>query len=44
VTTPKLEHDPRIAQLAKDLTSPEVAKYISDNFAGSVIPVAGGKP
>jgi D-methionine transport system substrate-binding protein len=44
VTTPKLAHDPRIAQLAKDLTSPEVAKYITDNFAGSVIPVAGGKP
>jgi hypothetical protein len=40
VTTPKLQNDPRIKQLAKDLTSPQVAKYISDNFAGSVIPVA----
>ena len=36
--------DERIQQLAKDLTSPEVAKYITDNFAGSVIPVAGSKP
>jgi D-methionine transport system substrate-binding protein len=44
VTTPKLANDPRIAQLAKDLTSPQVAKYITDNFAGSVIPVVGGKP
>lgn len=44
VTTPKLQNDPRIAQLAKDLTSPQVAQYITDNFAGSVIPVAGGKP
>ena len=44
VTTPQLQDDPRIRQLAKDLRSPEVAKYITDNFAGSVIPVAGGKP
>jgi D-methionine transport system substrate-binding protein len=39
VTTPKLQDDPRIKQLAKDLTSPEVAKFITDTFAGSVIPV-----
>lgn len=39
VTTPKLQDDPRIKQLAKDLTSPEVAKFITDNFSGSVIPV-----
>lgn len=44
VTTPKLQNDPRIVQLAKDLTSPQVAKYITEHFAGSVIPVAGGKP
>jgi D-methionine transport system substrate-binding protein len=39
VTTPKLQDDPRIKQLAKDLTSPEVARFITDTFAGSVIPV-----
>nr|WP_180204897.1 MetQ/NlpA family ABC transporter substrate-binding protein [Pseudomonas sp. SbOxS1]NYU04897.1 ABC transporter substrate-binding protein [Pseudomonas sp. SbOxS1] len=39
VTTPKLQDDPRIKQLAKDLTSPEVARFISDSFSGSVIPV-----
>lgn len=44
VTTPTLQNDPRIAQLAKDLTSPQVAKYITDNFKGSVIPVEDGKP
>jgi D-methionine transport system substrate-binding protein len=44
VTTPKLQDDPRIRQLAKDLTSPQVAKYITDNFSGSVIPVVDGKP
>jgi D-methionine transport system substrate-binding protein len=44
VTTPKLQNDPRIAQLAKDLTSPQVARYITDHFAGSVIPVAGSQP
>jgi D-methionine transport system substrate-binding protein len=40
VTTPKLAQDPRIQQLAKDLRSPAVAKFISENYAGSVIPVA----
>ena len=40
VTVPKLQDDPRIRQLAKDLTSPEVAKYINDTFSGSVLAVA----
>lgn len=40
VTTPKLVDDPRIKQLAKDLRSPEVATFISEKYAGSVIPVA----
>jgi len=40
VTTPKLAQDPRIQQLAKDLRSPAVAKFISEKYAGSVIPVA----
>ncbi|MFE0208052.1 MetQ/NlpA family ABC transporter substrate-binding protein [Streptomyces sp. NPDC058985] len=32
------EDDPRVKKLAKLLTSPEVEKYIEDNFAGSVLP------
>ncbi|MEU6290131.1 MetQ/NlpA family ABC transporter substrate-binding protein [Streptomyces sp. NPDC005047] len=32
------ENDPRVKKLAKLLTSPEVKKYIEDNFAGSVLP------
>lgn len=40
VTTPKLQDDPRIKQLAKDLNSSQVAKFITDNYSGSVIPVA----
>ncbi|QUY50728.1 MetQ/NlpA family ABC transporter substrate-binding protein [Serratia plymuthica] len=40
VTTPQLENDPRIRQLAKDLQSPEVAKFIQQKYQGSVIPVA----
>ncbi|MFC9062918.1 MetQ/NlpA family ABC transporter substrate-binding protein [Streptomyces sp. NPDC048171] len=32
------EDDPRVKKLAKLLTSPEVKKYIEDNFAGSVLP------
>ncbi len=40
VTTEKLASDPRIKQLAKDLESPEVAKFIADKYNGSVIPVA----
>ena len=40
MTVPKLQDDPRIRQLAKDLTSPEVAKYINDTFSGSVLAVA----
>src|SRR5476651_1744796 len=33
VTTPKLAQDPRIQQLAKDLRSPAVAKFISEKYA-----------
>ncbi|MGY3139081.1 ABC-type metal ion transport system substrate-binding protein [Ewingella americana] len=40
VTTEKLASDPRIKQLAKDLESPQVAKFIADKYNGSVIPVA----
>ncbi|PVY88374.1 MetQ/NlpA family ABC transporter substrate-binding protein [Pantoea ananatis] len=40
VTTPKLENDPRILRLAKDLTSPQVSEFIRQKFNGSVIPVA----
>ncbi|WP_413735814.1 MetQ/NlpA family ABC transporter substrate-binding protein [Sodalis sp. RH21] len=43
VTTPKLADDPRIKQLARDLESPQVAKFIKDKYAGSVIPVADAK-
>jgi len=39
VTTPALQDDPRIRQLAKDLASPQVAKFINDTYSGSVIPV-----
>ncbi|WP_369216851.1 MetQ/NlpA family ABC transporter substrate-binding protein [Streptomyces flavofungini] len=34
------EDDPRIAKLAKLLTSPEVKKFIEDRYKGSVLPVA----
>ncbi|AJJ69544.1 MetQ/NlpA family ABC transporter substrate-binding protein [Yersinia pseudotuberculosis] len=44
VTPPTLENDPRIKQLAKDLQSQEVAKFITEKYAGSVIPVAGTQP
>lgn len=40
VTTPALEKDPRVVQLAKDLRSPQVAAFIRKNYQGSVIPVA----
>lgn len=40
VTTPELEKDPRVVQLAKDLTSPQVAEFIRKNYNGSVLPVA----
>ncbi|YCH28758.1 MetQ/NlpA family ABC transporter substrate-binding protein [Erwinia sp. D4-22] len=43
VTTPALANDPRIVQLAKDLTSPQVADFIRKNFHGSVIPAADEK-
>jgi len=39
VTTEKLAQDPRILQLAKDLESPEVAKFITEKYQGSVLPV-----
>lgn len=44
VTTPQLQDDPRIRQLAKDLRSPEVAKYITESYKGSVIPAADRQP
>jgi D-methionine transport system substrate-binding protein len=46
VTTPKLLDDPRIKRLAKDLTSPEVATFITDSYTGSVLPVTqvGARP
>ena len=40
VTNPSLASDPRIKQLAKDLTSPQVAEFIRQRYNGSVIPVA----
>ncbi|EKT57207.1 MetQ/NlpA family ABC transporter substrate-binding protein [Providencia burhodogranariea] len=44
VTTPELAKDPRIEKLAKDLESPEVAKFILEKYQGSVIPVTAVKP
>jgi len=43
VTTPALAKDPRIIKLAQDLQSPAVATFIKQKYAGSVIPVEGGK-
>lgn len=40
VTNPNLANDPRIKELAKDLTSPQVAEFIRKQYNGSVIPVA----
>jgi D-methionine transport system substrate-binding protein len=40
VTTPALQHDPRIQRLGKLLTSPAVAAFIRERYRGSVIPVA----
>lgn len=40
VTRPELKNDPRIQELAKDLTSPQVAEFIRTQYKGSVIPVA----
>ena len=40
VTNPQLANDPRIKELAKDLTSPQVAEFIRKQYNGSVIPVA----
>ncbi len=39
VTTPKLAHDPRILELAKDLESKQTAEFINQHYRGSVIPV-----
>ncbi|WP_343553719.1 MetQ/NlpA family ABC transporter substrate-binding protein [Pantoea sp.] len=39
VTTPKLAHDPRILELAKDLESKQTAEFINQHYQGSVIPV-----
>jgi len=41
VTRPELVNDPRIQELAKDLTSPQVAEFIRKTYQGSVISVAG---
>lgn len=40
VTNPSLANDPRLKELAKDLTSPQVAEFIRKTYNGSVIPVA----
>ena len=40
VTNPSLANDPRIKELAEDLTSPQVAEFIRKTYNGSVIPVA----
>lgn len=40
VTRPELKNDPRIQELVKDLTSPQVAEFIRTQYKGSVIPVA----
>ncbi|MBL1376327.1 MetQ/NlpA family ABC transporter substrate-binding protein [Zobellella sp. CGMCC 1.18722] len=42
VTTPELAEDPRIRKLADELQSPEVAAFIKEKYAGSVIPVRDG--
>lgn len=41
VTTPELQNDPRIKQLARDLESQATADFINSRYRGSVIPVAG---
>lgn len=44
VTNPQLANDPRIKELAKDLTSPQVAEFIRQRYNGSVIPVSAPQP
>ncbi|SFT42437.1 D-methionine transport system substrate-binding protein [Kosakonia arachidis] len=39
VTNTQLANDPRIKELVKDLTSPQVAEFIRKQYNGSVIPV-----
>ncbi|ADB48708.1 MetQ/NlpA family ABC transporter substrate-binding protein [Conexibacter woesei] len=38
VTTPDLESDPRIVELARLLRSPQVRRFIADRYRGAVIP------
>jgi len=40
VTTPELESDPRIVALARLLRSPEVRRFIEQQYRGAVIPAA----
>lgn len=40
VTTPDLEDDPRIVELARLLRSPEVRRFIEERYRGAVIPAA----
>lgn len=40
VTTPDLESDPRIVELARLLRSPEVRRFIEQQYRGAVIPAA----
>lgn len=40
VTTPELESDPRIVELARLLRSPEVRQFIEQQYRGAVIPAA----
>ncbi len=40
VTTPDLQSDPRIVELARLLRSPEVRRFIEDRYRGAVIPAA----
>lgn len=41
VVKKELKDDPRVEKLAKALESPELAKWINDNYKGSVLPVNG---
>jgi len=36
-----MKDDPRVQKLAEALESPELAKFIVDNYQGSVLPVNG---
>ena len=41
VTKETMKDDPRVQKLAEALESPELAKFIVDNYQGSVLPVNG---